>query len=113
MQELVKIFKALSEPNRIRILKMLEKRPLCVCEITSILELANSTVSQHLTALKEAGLIYADKEGKWIYYKLVKHPVTIYWKELRPLLKKWLNENEQVRKDVKELTKKNKSFICE
>ncbi len=112
MQELVKIFKALSDPNRIRILKMLEKSDLCVCEITAILKLANSTVSQHLSALKDAGLIYSDKEGKWVYYKLVKSPVTVYWKEMLPLFESWLNEDEQIRSDVKKVQNRNDLITC-
>jgi DNA-binding transcriptional ArsR family regulator len=51
------IFKALSDKNRIRIIKMLQKKPLCVCEIRAVLKLAVSTVSQHLSILREAGLI--------------------------------------------------------
>ena len=58
MRELVKIFKALSDSNRIRIIKMLQIRPLCVCEITAVLNLATSTVSKHLSILREADLIY-------------------------------------------------------
>lgn len=70
MKSTAKLFKALSDPNRIRIVKMLEVRPLCVCEITSILNLATSTVSKHLSILKEAGFIFEQKEGKWVNYHL-------------------------------------------
>jgi ArsR family transcriptional regulator, arsenate/arsenite/antimonite-responsive transcriptional repressor len=66
------IFKSLSDPNRIRILKMLQIKPLCVCEITEILGLAASTVSKHLTILKNAGFIEDSKDGKWINYSLKK-----------------------------------------
>nr|MBP9123989.1 winged helix-turn-helix transcriptional regulator [Ignavibacteriaceae bacterium] len=47
MEDKTKFFKILSDPNRLRILKMLQIKPLCVCEITDVLELAPSTVSQH------------------------------------------------------------------
>ena len=70
MRELVKVFKALSDSNRIRILKMLEVRPLCVCEITEVLKLATSTVSKHLSILRDAGYIIDQKEGKWVNYYL-------------------------------------------
>ncbi|KXK51693.1 MAG: ArsR family transcriptional regulator [Chlorobi bacterium OLB5] len=66
------IFKALSDPSRLRILKMLQIKPLCVCEITEILGLAASTVSKHLTILKKAGFIEDFKDGKWINYSLKK-----------------------------------------
>jgi len=66
MRHLIKTFKAVSDPNRIRILKMLEVRELCVCEITEILNLAASTVSKHLSLLRDAEFILDRKEGKWV-----------------------------------------------
>lgn len=65
-------FKALSDKNRLRIIKMLQVKPLCVCEITEILGLAASTVSTHLSILKNAGFIKDYKEGKWINYSINK-----------------------------------------
>ena len=70
VNDFAKVLKALSEPNRLRILKMLEQRPLCVCEITEVLQLAISTVSKHLSILRAAGFIRAEQEGKWINYHL-------------------------------------------
>ncbi len=70
MRQLVKIFKALSDPNRLRIMKMLEVRSLCVCEITEILGLSASTVSKHLSILRDVDLILDHKEGKWVNYSL-------------------------------------------
>jgi len=67
------VFKALSDPNRLRIIKMLQIKPLCVCEITDILGLAASTVSTHLNILKKAGFIEDYKDGKWINYSLSKN----------------------------------------
>ena len=66
MDEFTKIFKALTDKNRVRILKMLEQKPLCVCEITSALDISISTVSSHLSILKEAGFITDFKDGKWL-----------------------------------------------
>ena len=64
MEELLKIFKALSDPNRIRIIKMLEEHKLCGCKMSAILKLANSTDSKHLTILSRAGIKYDNKQGK-------------------------------------------------
>ena len=72
MQDKSKLFKALADKNRLRILKMLEIRPLCVCEIREILGLATSTVSQHLAILRNAGFIYDIKDNKWVNYHLNK-----------------------------------------
>jgi len=68
-------FKALSDKNRLRIIKMLQVKPLCVCEITEILGLAASTVSTHLSILKNAGFIKDFKEGKWINYSINKENI--------------------------------------
>jgi ArsR family transcriptional regulator len=54
MKNHLKVFKSLSDKNRLRIMKMLEARPMCVCEITAVLNLAPSTVSKHLSLLHEA-----------------------------------------------------------
>lgn len=70
MRQYVKTFKALSDTNRLRILKMLEIKPMCVCEITTVLGLATSTVSKHLSILREAGFISDIKDGKWVDYHL-------------------------------------------
>ena len=70
MKRHLKIFKALGDKNRLRIVKMLEIKPMCVCEITSVLDLAPSTVSKHLSLLQEAELIEDTKDGKWVNYAL-------------------------------------------
>ena len=64
------IFKALSEPNRIRIIKMLQKKPLCVCEILPQLESEQSNTSQHLTVLKNQGIVESKKDGSMVIYKI-------------------------------------------
>ena len=57
MKEITDIFKALSDKNRLRILMMLTRRPLCVCEIQNVLSITVSTVSKHLSILRDIGLI--------------------------------------------------------
>jgi ArsR family transcriptional regulator len=70
MNELVTIFKALSDETRLRVIKLLEHGELCVCDITAALDMVQPKVSFHLSALKEAGLIKDRKQGKWIHYSL-------------------------------------------
>jgi len=65
-----RLFKAVSDSNRLRILKMLEVRPLCVCEIRDVLQLATSTISKHLAILRDAGFILDHKDAKWVEYSL-------------------------------------------
>ena len=61
---------ALSDPNRVTIMKMLEVKELCVYEITAVLGLAQSTVLKHLKILEDAGVVDSRKEGAWVNYKL-------------------------------------------
>ena len=69
-KQLEKIFKALGDRNRLRIVNMLSRKPMCVCEITHVLKLSQSTVSGHLRVLKEAELVEDKKEGLWVEYHL-------------------------------------------
>jgi ArsR family transcriptional regulator len=66
----VKIFKALSDTNRLKIIKLLKEGELCACELTVALSNSQSTVSHHLSVLKSAGMIKERKEGKWSYFRL-------------------------------------------
>ncbi|TAL17783.1 ArsR family transcriptional regulator [bacterium] len=75
MEGIMKSLKALGDESRVRILWMLEERPLCVCEIQEALGLAQSTVSRHLQLLEEAGFVTSEKEGQWRNYKLNPSPI--------------------------------------
>jgi len=71
-----RVFKALADTTRLRILKLLDVREMCVCEVMIALDLTQPTASHHLKILENAGLIKSRKEGKWVYYSL-KDPETI------------------------------------
>jgi ArsR family transcriptional regulator len=62
------IHKALGHPARLRMVAMLRGGELCACQITAVLGLAPSTVSQHLAELKQAGLVTERKDGRWVHY---------------------------------------------
>lgn len=67
-------FKALADPNRLRILSIISNDPAaetCVCDMTGPLDLGQPTVSHHLKILVEAGLLTREKRGVWAYYSLV------------------------------------------
>jgi len=70
LDELVETAKGLAHPARLRILAMLAEGELCVCQMTAVLELAPSTVSQHLSVLSRGGLLADRKEGKLVFYRL-------------------------------------------
>ena len=103
MRDLIKIFKALSDRNRLRILKMLEIKPLCVCEITEVLQLAASTVSKHLSLLRDVNLIMDEKEGKWVIYRLNQTDTDEQIKKLLPQLSTWLSTDPTILKDLEKV----------
>lgn len=70
MEDLLSLFKALSDETRLRILKLLEHGELCVCDIVAAIDTIQPKVSFHLSTLREAGLIKDRKEGKWVHYSL-------------------------------------------
>jgi ArsR family transcriptional regulator len=70
MNNVLNIFKALSDETRLRILKLLEQGELCVCDIVAALDMIQPKVSFHLSVLKEAGLIKDRRQGKWIHYSI-------------------------------------------
>ena len=77
MREFELAMKAVGDPTRTRILKLLEGGGLCVCQVQAVLGLAPSTVSKHLAILKVAGLVEDRRDGKWIEYALserARHP---------------------------------------
>ncbi len=112
LQGLSRAFKALSEPHRIRIVEMLKIRPLCVCEITSILGLATSTVSRHLSVLRDAGFITHEKDGKWVNYHLRTLSETPGVMELIPLLADWLPDDDVIKSDAYQVMTVDRDYIC-
>ena len=70
MREILSITKALADENRLRALYALQSGELCLCQIIELLGLAPSTVSKHMSILRQARLIDARKEGRWMYYRL-------------------------------------------
>lgn len=71
MKTFVKVMKALSDPNRVvKMMKMLQVRPFCVCEIKEALGVAQSTASKHMKTLQDAKLVRNFKDGLWVNYSL-------------------------------------------
>lgn len=83
----VEVFKAASDPCRLRILKLLKEGELCVCEIMTALKKPQSTTSHHLSILREAGLIKERRDGKWSYYRLADGAVNEMLKQAGALKK--------------------------
>ena len=112
MRELLRILKALSDTQRIRIVKMLEIRPLCVCEITDVLGLAQSTVSKHLTILRDVDLLLDEKDGKWVNYSLNLNARDRRVAKLLELVNEWLPDDETLRRDAAKVRKVSREVLC-
>lgn len=68
--EVVELIKALGDLTRLRILNLLSKETLCVCDLETVLEISQSNASRHLNKLKQARLITCEKRAQWVYYRV-------------------------------------------
>ena len=112
MQNLVKVFKALADTNRMRILKMLEKKKMCVCELSAALQITQPSVSKHLGILKNAGLVIDVKNGQWTDHTLCTENGNPYVSALLAQLKEWINESETVIEDRKKIAVLSRYDLC-
>lgn len=103
MRDFMTVVKALADENRIRAIMALSRRELCVCQITELLALAPSTVSKHMSILKQARLVDSRKNGRWIYYRLADDDVPAEATEALAWVGKALSSDPQTRKDEKRL----------
>jgi ArsR family transcriptional regulator, arsenate/arsenite/antimonite-responsive transcriptional repressor len=103
MKVTARIFKALSDETRLRIVALLCRGELCVCDLMAILDLPQSTVSRHLATLRHVGLVEDRRQGVWMYYRLAaSEPLH---QDLVELLEKHSAGISQVEKDRAALAK--------
>ena len=112
MKQFIRVMKALSDPNRVRVIKILERKPLCVCEIRDLVGLAQSTVSKHMKILEEAGLVDYHKEGAWIIYRLTKGEESDYAGVMLKNLKGWLTDDPELQAMTTRLPQIDRERIC-
>jgi ArsR family transcriptional regulator, arsenate/arsenite/antimonite-responsive transcriptional repressor len=103
MRDFELALKAVGDPTRTRILKLLEGGGLCVCQVQAVLGLAPSTVSKHLTILKNAGLVEDRRDGKWIEYGLTDESRNPHAKPVLDLLQGALDRDPAVLADRRRL----------
>jgi ArsR family transcriptional regulator len=112
MQNLVKVFKALGDRNRIRIIKMLQEKPMSVNELTAVLGISQPSVSRHLHLLKGAGLVEDKRDALWVNYRLSAAAAA---NEYVPILLKhitrWANQDSMVSQDHKKMKKVDRRKI--
>lgn len=103
IQDILALTKALADENRIRALMMLRQGELCVCQIIEILGLAPSTVSKHMSILRQAGLAEGHKQGRWMFYSLPDRHAPLPVRQAVKLLLDNLEGTPQIKKDDKKL----------
>jgi DNA-binding transcriptional ArsR family regulator len=105
MEAILAITKALADENRIRALMMLRHGELCVCQIIEMLGLAPSTVSKHMSILRQTHLVDGHKDGRWMYYCLPGRNASQAVKQALKLLADNLETSLQTQKDDEKLLK--------
>lgn len=111
MKEFVKVMKAASDPARVKILKMLQRKVMCVCEIQEALGIAQSSASKHLKLLEDAGLITYHKDGLWVNYSLGDGSQNPYAANLLGNLKHWLEDDSGIKPVIERLPDINREKI--
>jgi len=111
MEDFLQIMKALSDVNRVKILKALQERSLCVCEIHRLLDLAQPTVSKHLKILESCELVHRNKDGLWVNYAVVESSRKPYVSLLLAGLQHWLEDDPQIVKMREKLPRVNRYAI--
>jgi ArsR family transcriptional regulator len=112
MKSFIKVTKALSDPSRVKIMKMLQRQVMCVCEIQAALKVAQSTTSKHLQILEDAGLISSKKDGLWVNYMIADGSESPYASSLIGSLKHWLDADTEIAVLIEQLPDINREYIC-
>jgi len=111
MEKLSQVYNMLSDKNRLRILKLLEYKPMCVCELTYVLGIRQPSVSRHLRKLKEIGLIESRQDGQWREY-FINRQGNEYSRILIGNLSGWLNDNPVIVEDRKKAAQTSRNLLC-
>ena len=112
MRILLQVLKAVADRNRVRILKMLEHKDMCVCELAAVLNIKQPSVSKHLSILKNAGLIQDERNGQWIDCSLCRDARNAYSPAVQAMLAHWLNDDPIVTSDRQTMKTLCRENIC-
>ncbi len=112
MKDFLKVMKAVSDANRVKILKMLQHKNLCVCEMREALQISQPAVSKHLKILEESGLVGSKKEGLWVNYHLTDGARSAYASSLLGNLRHWLEHDPEIENLVNRLPYINREEVC-
>ena len=112
MENIALIFQSLDDETRLRIVSLLfEEDELCVCDLVTVLQLPQSTVSRQLSLLKGAGWLKDRRDGVWIHYSINRSLAPIQ-QFIIPVLRNFLPATEAARKDLERLRSLNEGCRC-
>jgi ArsR family transcriptional regulator len=112
MKDFIKVMKALSDPNRVKIIKMLQHKSICVCEMREALQVSQPSVSKNLKILEDAGLVDYKKDGLWVDYYLTDGSKNPYVASLLGNLRHWLEDEQQVKEITTKIPSIRREEVC-
>jgi ArsR family transcriptional regulator len=112
MDQFIKVMKALSDTSRLKIIKMLQHKPMCVCEIQKALDIPQPSASRHLKILEDAGLAMSQKSGLWVNYNLADGTDSPYAAIVLGGLKHWLVDDPEIVRIIDKLPEIRREDIC-
>jgi ArsR family transcriptional regulator len=107
-----KLFKALADGNRLRIVALLSHGELCVCHVQEALGLSQPNASRQLAVLRNAGVVESRRQGTWTYYRLARQPDGIPERQLHALVRSFSRQSV-LKKDVERLLRARGPSACE
>lgn len=116
MESILAITRALSDENRVRALLALGDREVCVCQLIELLQLAPSTVSKHMSVLKQAHLVAGRKKGRWMYYRLPGKTTAPIVRQILSWVRQAASEDPCIRMDagrMEKILETKRELICE
>ncbi len=112
MKQFIKATKAMADSNRVKILKMLQHKTMCVCELKTALQIAQPTVSKHLKILQEAGFVEYHKEDRWVNYYLADGRDNPHAARMLANLQDWLEDDPEIAALRERLSSIRREDIC-
>ena len=110
MRQLEKVFKACADKNRLRILKLLEQRKLCVCEIAFVIGITQPSVSKHVKKLRDAGLIQSEQDSFWTNHFIGTN--NAYARAITALMRRWITDDAIIQHDRARLKQAQRQKLC-
>jgi ArsR family transcriptional regulator len=95
-------FMALADKTRLRLLNLMREDEICVCFFSEVLEESQPKVSRHLAYLRNAGMVEARRDGKWMHYRIIK-PANPFAAQVLEDTLRWLDSQDEMRQDYQKL----------